>query len=61
MGAYLVTGSSPFTGGEFGRYSTRGYSGAVWLVGLHPNSVGRLLTPVDMKSAVVFGIGGNGW
>ena len=44
---YFVTGSSPFTGGEFGKYTTRGYSEE--LVGSHPKNVARSFTPVEMN------------
>jgi len=56
---HFVTGFSPVSGGAFGRYRTRGYSGFDVDVGSHPNNVGRMFNPMDTKSSGVAGIGGN--
>lgn len=58
--AHFVTGSSPFNGGAFGKYSTRGHSGGLcW--GSHPNHVGLRFNPNFTKSSVLAGRGGRGW
>ena len=40
--------------------ATKGYSGGI-LTGLHPKKVGRLVSPISIKSSAVCGIGGNCW
>lgn len=56
----MLTGSSPFNGGEFGKYITSGYSGGLFC-GSHPKNVGRMLIPALTRSSSEFASGGKDW